>query len=375
MLGWLFRKATAGVIESAGEAVTKVIRVTKGDKAQVEAAIADEQLATLASAAAEFAERGTRTKLDSVVDFINRLPRPLIVFWALSFLIIPYFAPAAFIEYVFSLRMIPEEIWTLILAVFSFFLGSRIISHDIRKPKLTEEEKSAAIEIIRERERVVLENRTPLVVEVPPTRKPHAPAWAEEILARPKIPVIKPEPGKPIEIIKGRPAEVDKMIAALIAKEGGYVNDSADSGGATKYGITNATLNAWRERECSIDEVKALTKEEAAEIFRAEYYFRPSIDSLPTALQAHVLDISANCGPRTAVRLLQQALNELGSEVKCDGVIGPVTRDACNTCDLKALNNKLVDIRIKFYEQLAAKRPKDRKFLAGWKKRAKSFLV
>ena len=38
--------------------------------------------------------------------------------------------------------------------------------------------------------------------------------------------------------------ELEKMIDLIIEAEGGYVNDPNDRGGATKYGITQATLNA-----------------------------------------------------------------------------------------------------------------------------------
>lgn len=376
VLSWLLGTGTSKVIEATGTAVQKVYRTVKGDKAEVEAAIADEQLATLASHAAEFAERGTRTKLDSVIDFINRLPRPMIVFWALSFLVIPYFAPLDFLEYVLALQMIPEEIWTIILSVFAFFLGSRIISSDIRKPKLTLEEKNAAIEIIREREKVILENRTPLIVEVAPTRKPPPPPWAaEQILDKPKIPVFKPDLEKTPEIIKGRPVDIDKMILELLKREGGFVNDPSDAGGATNHGITIATLSAWREKECTVDDVKALTKDEAADIYRAEFYFLPGIDSLPTSLQGHVMDCCVNMGPRQGIKLLQRALNALGATIKEDGIVGPLTRAGCNDYMARDIHNKLVDVRIKFYEDLAVRKPQNKKFLNGWKKRANSFRV
>lgn len=373
MFGWIFRKATAGVIESAGEAVTKVIRVTKGDKAEVEQAIHDEQMAVLAQHAAEFVARPDRTYLDSIVDFLNRLPRVIITFWVFMIFTWPAIDADGFMVYILSLELIPDELWQFAMIVVGLYFGGRVISQDIRKPRLSAEQKEKALEVIREREKAIIEARTPLIVERAPTRKPPAPEWAREVIVKPPPPVIKPQPNAPP--IKGRPAEIDRMIDALIKREGGFVNDPDDSGKATKYGITNATLNAWRERECSIAEVKALTREEAAEIYRAEFYFGPSIDTLPDALQAHVLDICANSGPRTAVRLLQRALNEIGAQVKEDGVIGPVTRGACHASDLPALNNKLVDVRIQFYEDLATRRPKDRKFLSGWKKRAKSFIV
>lgn len=374
MLGWLFRKATAGVIESAGEAVTKVIRVTKGDKAQVEAAVHDEQMAVLAEHAAEFVARPDRTYLDSIVDFLNRLPRVIITFWVFMIFTWPAIDADGFMIYILSLELIPDELWQFAMIVVGLYFGGRVISQDIRRPRLSAEQKEKALEVIREREKAIIEARTPLVVEVAPTRKPPLPAWAIERPADvPIIPPIKVEPDT--QPTKGRPVKVDRMIEALIEREGGYVNDPADSGGATNYGITQQTLSAWRQKECTVDDVKALTPAEAAEIYRTHYYFAPGIDSLPAAIQAHVMDIGVNCGPRTGVKMLQQALNRLGAGVKEDGIVGPMTRDACNAYDLARINNELVDVRIKFYEQLASRRPKDRKFLSGWKKRAKSFLV
>lgn len=378
MFGWIARgvgKAAGGVITSIGDSVNKNYRTIVGDKAEAETHIHAEQMATLAQFTAEFASRAPKTKWDSFVDGLNRLVRPIITFWILSLFFWPYFHIQSFNQYMISLNFVPDEIWTLFLAITIFWFGGRALSQDLRKPKLTEEQKKEVIKTIEKQEEKILEARSVLVVERAPDRKP-APTsqWAIDVLAKkPPTPVFKPQPDAPI--IKGRPAEIDKMIEELIKREGGFVNDPSDSGGATKYGITRATLSAWREKECTVDDVKNLTKEEAVEIYRAEYYFKPSIDSLIIPLQPHVLDCVANMGARGGIRLLQQAINALGGSIKTDGILGPVTREHCSQCDFKQLNNMLVDMRIRFYEDLAARRPKDKKFLAGWKKRANSFRV
>lgn len=370
----LFSKAAGGVIEATGTAINKNIKTWRGDKAEEAAAISDEQLAVLAGAATEFASRPDRTWWDSLWDGINRAPRPLLVFYILGLMVWPFFDIFGFVSYMRAMETVPETIWVLFLTIVSFYMGSRVISSDLKPAKMSPEQKKLALDIIKEREQVILENRTPLIVEQPATRKPPPPPWAIDVLAKkPPTPVFKPQPDAPI--INGRPAEIDKMIEELIKREGGFVNDPSDSGGPTCYGVTQRTLSAWKERECTVDEVRALTKEQASEIYRAEYYFGPSIDSLPIPLQAHVLDIATNAGPRTAVKMLQQALNELGAGIKEDGIIGPTTREACSKYDIVQINNTLVGLRLKFYEELAAKRPKDKKFLTGWKKRANSFRV
>lgn len=57
--------------------------------------------------------------------------------------------------------------------------------------------------------------------------------------------------------------------------EGGYVNHPLDKGGPTNMGITLATLARWRGRDVTAEDVQALTREEANEIYRA-YYWGPS---------------------------------------------------------------------------------------------------
>jgi lysozyme family protein len=61
----------------------------------------------------------------------------------------------------------------------------------------------------------------------------------------------------------------DAILAAILRREGGFVNHPADRGGPTHYGITQATLQAWRGRAVSEEDVRALSVEEAKAIYRA----------------------------------------------------------------------------------------------------------
>jgi hypothetical protein len=387
LLGWILN-GLGRTITGVGDTATKIIRVTKGDETQreegrqaLESNVHDEQMAVLASHAAEFAGRPPKTKWDSFVDGLSRLPRPLITLWIVGMFFWPFFDLDSFIGYMVSMDFVPEEIWTLFLAVIAFWFGSRIVSEDIRKPRLTPEQREKALEIIREREKAIIEARTPLVVTTPPTRKPPAPAWAleekEKALEKPapKLPDVVVEPALPPPPGK-RPEAIDAMISALIKKEGTkYVNDPADSGGPTKYGITWRTLSAWRGTPCWEEEVKALTRTEAEEIYRKEYYFGPSIDTLPEAIQSHCLDISCNSGPQTAIMLLQETLNTFGAGIRVDGIVGQATRAAIEKYDLKEVNNSLVDRRKAYYHSLVASKPKNKKWINGWLKRAESFRM
>ena len=115
-------------------------------------------------------------------------------------------------------------------------------------------------------------------------------------------------------------AGFDVILDEIIRREGGFVNDPADRGGATKYGITIGVLRKWRSTTVTVDDVRALTKPEAKEIYRARYILAPRFDRIKDAdLRGQVVDYGVNSGPGTAARDLQRAP---------DGIIGPKSLNA-----------------------------------------------
>ena len=101
--------------------------------------------------------------------------------------------------------------------------------------------------------------------------------------------------------------------------EGGYVDDKRDPGGRTKYGITERVA-----RKHGFD-VRNLTKGQALEIYRKDYWDVCRCDDMPLPVAMVVFDAAVNQGPRRAGRFLQKALNRLNARVAVDGVIGPNT--------------------------------------------------
>ena len=95
---------------------------------------------------------------------------------------------------------------------------------------------------------------------------------------------------------------IKAMIKEIVAKEGGYVNHPNDRGGATKYGVTQATLSSYLGKPASIQDVKELSLSLAEEIFYVRYYLQPRIDALPDKLELPVFEMSVNAGQRTALR-------------------------------------------------------------------------
>ncbi|MQY41569.1 peptidoglycan-binding protein [Epibacterium sp. SM1969] len=174
----------------------------------------------------------------------------------------------------------------------------------------------------------------------------------------------------------------------IIAREGGYVNDADDPGGATKYGVTLATLKRYghdKTGDGRIDhhDLKLLEKRDALRIFVDHYYKAPRIDLLPAEIQDSVFDMSVNAG-RNAVRILQRVLVQMGYALKVDGRIGPKTTRACRAAadvNVSALRDAYGIARRNYYFAIGDRRPSSRKYVrsrtgrkGGWIKRSEEFI-
>lgn len=165
-------------------------------------------------------------------------------------------------------------------------------------------------------------------------------------------------------------------IDELILREGGFVNDPADRGGPTKYGITQERLSQWRGIIATAEDVANLTKEEARAIYEAIYAAPLERIAAFPDLYRLVLDVSVLSGPTTAVRLLQMALNHLGGSpsLTVDGVLGPHTADAVASVPTPALVQALVAARIPALVRIVEGDPTQLRFLEGWVVRTLGFL-
>ncbi len=181
---------------------------------------------------------------------------------------------------------------------------------------------------------------------------------------------------------------IQAVADAIVAREGGFVNDPADPGGATKFGVTLATLRRLK-RDLTGDgrvdaaDVRALTRRQAREIFIRDYYYRPRINDLPDDIQASVFDMYVNAGAN-AVKILQRLLREMGHRVAVDGLIGPQTIRAAQLAQQEAgglFADAYAIARRNYYYALADRRRSLRKFArrrdggkGGWIRRAEEFM-
>lgn len=182
--------------------------------------------------------------------------------------------------------------------------------------------------------------------------------------------------------------DVRQIAAEIVAREGGYINDPDDPGGATNYGVTIGTMQRVG-RDLNDDgridqkDLKRLSKEQSIDLFLKHYFQNPGLKKLPEPLQASVFDMYVNAGAN-AVKILQRLLNQMGQSVRVDGMLGPETYEACESAMALAPAH-LVDAygiaRRNYYFRLADRRPASRKFArtrsggkGGWIKRAEEFI-
>lgn len=181
---------------------------------------------------------------------------------------------------------------------------------------------------------------------------------------------------------------VRQIATEIVAREGGFVDDPDDPGGATKYGVTIHTM-----RKLGLDlsgdgvvdsfDVRMLSKSQAVELFARHYFEKPRLDLLPVELQASVFDMYVNAGNQ-AVKILQRLLGEMGFGVVVDGLVGPKTALACREAaepEPIALRDAYGVARRNYYFRLADHRPASRKYArtragakGGWILRAEEFV-
>lgn len=176
---------------------------------------------------------------------------------------------------------------------------------------------------------------------------------------------------------------VDEIISGVIEKEGSaFTDDPKDSGGPTRWGITQAVLGKWRGVPVSVDEVRNLTKAEARTIYFARYVDAPGfrvIMSIAPKIAEELIDTGVNTGPARATEMLQRCLNALNrngrdyADVAVDGDCGAKTITALRAfLNLRKRDGEIVLLRAlnalqgEFYISLAERRPKDEEFLFGW---------
>lgn len=157
---------------------------------------------------------------------------------------------------------------------------------------------------------------------------------------------------------------VDDIITDVLELEGSKeTNDPRDTGGRTKYGISEKhNPEAWADNK--------VTEEEAREIYERKYVKGPGFDKIKDfQLRAQLVDFGVNSGPAVAIMRLQEILR-----VPADGILGPQTLTALDTIHPEEVNTLLAIKRALMIGRIVAKNVSQARFLVGWLDRALSFI-
>lgn len=171
------------------------------------------------------------------------------------------------------------------------------------------------------------------------------------------------------------------LIDQLIIREGGYSNRKNDRGGATRYGITEATARKYGYEGA----MENLPYDLAVEIYANEYWQPLKLDDIaamhqPLAVQ--LFDFGVNSAPKNAAMQLQLLLNVLNNEqrlyadVKVDGILGSKTlaalagyQQARGDDGMTIITEALRGQRISFCVDIAANDASQETNQYGWLRR------
>lgn len=163
----------------------------------------------------------------------------------------------------------------------------------------------------------------------------------------------------------------DEIISEILRREGGFVDHPADKGGPTNFGITLSTFKRVSKKNgqsVTVDDLKAMTQDQARSIYRAEYV-DPFAWVTGPKLRSLVVDSAVNHGVRRATMWLQEALG-----VKPDGIVGPATERAMLIAQATVVYRVFLRRRIVFYGSIIKRDPSQAAFAEGWMRRVAEFI-
>ena len=189
----------------------------------------------------------------------------------------------------------------------------------------------------------------------------------------------------------------EQILNKTLASEGGYSNAKTDKGGETYKGISRRWHPNWDGWEI-VDMVKevdggfeALERgnisnvaspayqaklDQLVKLFYFEEFWKKikgdAIAFIDKDIAFEVFDMEVNSND--GARILQKALNHLGTKLTVDGIVGPVTLHALSEAVDRYGKEKVLDTYQKFrvlhYAEEVRRDPSQAANIVGWVKRA-----
>ncbi len=169
----------------------------------------------------------------------------------------------------------------------------------------------------------------------------------------------------------------DKIIDIVLQFEGGFVNNSADHGGPTNFGITAATLGRARNlgRSATLDEVRGLSRSEAAAIYKKSYLTDPGFDGIDNFNTRLVLvDTGVLHGPARSIAFLRQSLGVPATPKPVSKLDAETVQTAAKYADPGQLASQLLSLRLKSYTTIVRNDRTQLQFVGGWVNRVAALL-
>lgn len=153
----------------------------------------------------------------------------------------------------------------------------------------------------------------------------------------------------------------EKAFAHVLRCEGSELtNDPHDAGGKTRYGISKVY-----HPEVDID---SLDLPQAKTIYLNQYWIPmhcQQISDRSFGMSLIIFDCAVNPGPRATIHMMQRAMR-----LEDDGIIGPDTLRALETCIPEKFICDLSTQRILYYFDKVGDQPNKARYLKGWVSRS-----
>lgn len=183
----------------------------------------------------------------------------------------------------------------------------------------------------------------------------------------------------------------ENIIRKSVNVEAGYVNNPADKGGETNWGITYATAQEHKADLIKLFKwdgaMRNLTQPMAMWVYRHSWWDRLRCDELLAVhpfIADRIFDFGVNAGRGAAGTNLQRILNVMNrmgkdyADIKPDGAIGDGTIKSLQYYVAKRgkegilnLIQLLIDLQGAHYVLIAEKRELNETFMSGWTTRVR----
>ncbi len=152
----------------------------------------------------------------------------------------------------------------------------------------------------------------------------------------------------------------ESALEHVLVHEGGFADHPDDPGGATMKGVTLAVYRRYYGANKTKDDLRDITEEQLAHIYKTGYWDKCKCDALPSGVDYAVFDSAVNSGPGRAAKWLQGTIGAVQ-----DGGIGPNTLYMVESHHPDKIIDDMLDRRLAFLQSLRIWST----FGRGWRRR------